>query len=153
VIDDASYLLAFDNFARAKDSGYQKYTDMAVAFQQLLTAARQTDEDTIVYFLMHPDTGEDGREKPKTIGRMLDEKLCVEGMFPIVIDCEVRADEDGRPRHVFVTENDGSNLAKAPMGMFEPVMDNDLKAVDDIIRDYYEMAPIVDASEDAESEE
>jgi hypothetical protein len=153
VIDDAGYLMQFANFARAKETGFTKFTDMALEFERLLSTAMKTSDDTNVYFLMHPDTDDMGREKPKTIGKMLDEKLCVEGMFPIVIDCEVRADEDGRPRHVFVTENDGSNLAKAPMGMFEPVMDNDLKAVDDIIRDYYEMKPIVDASEDAESEE
>jgi hypothetical protein len=141
VVDDATYLLSFDSFNRARESGYQKYTDMAVAFQQLLTAARQTDEDTIVYFLMHPDTGEDGREKPKTIGRMLDEKLCVEGLFPIVLDCEVRTGEDGKPRHVFVCENDGRNLAKAPMEMFSAeAFDNDLAAVDDVIRDYWGMA-------------
>lgn len=153
VIDDAGYLMQFDNFARARESGYTKFTDMAVAFEQLLKAATLTNDDTNVYFLMHPETGDDGSEKPKTIGRMLDEKLCVEGLFGIVIDCETRAGEDGKPLHVFVTENDGQNLAKAPMGMFDAVMDNDLREVDSIIRDYYEMAPIVDAPKGAESEE
>lgn len=153
VIDDATYLMQLDNFARAKEVGYQKFTDMAVAFQQLLQRASWTSEDTNVFFLMHPDTDEMGREKPKTIGRMLDEKLCVEGLFPIVIDARVQQGEDGRPRHVFVTENDGTNLAKAPMGMLPPVMDNDLKAVDAAIRDYWGMAPIIDAPEGAESEE
>ena len=144
VIDDATYLMQFDNFARAKETGYGKFTDMAVSFQQLLRAASWTDEDTNVYFLMHPDVDEYGREKPKTIGRMLDEKLCVEGLFPIVIDARVIQGEDGKPKHVFVTENDGTNLAKAPMGMLPPVMDNDLKAVDTAIRDYWGMRPIVD---------
>ena len=144
VIDDATYLMQFDKFARAKETGYGKFTDMAVSFQQLLRAASWTDEDTNVYFLMHPDVDEYGREKPKTIGRMLDEKLCVEGLFPIVIDARVIQGEDGKPRHVFVTENDGTNLAKAPMGMLPPVMDNDLKAVDTAIRDYWGMRPIVD---------
>jgi len=153
VIDDAGYLLQFANFARAKETGFAKFTDIALEFERLLSTAIKTNDDTNVYFLMHPDTDDMGREKPKTIGKMLDERLCVEGLFPIVIDCKVQTGEDGRPCHVFVTENDGMNLAKAPMGMFEPVMDNDLKAVDSTIRDYYEMAPIVDASEDAESEE
>lgn len=144
VIDDATYLMQFDNFARAKETGYGKFTDMAVAFQQLLRAASWTDDDTNVYFLMHPDVDEYGREKPKTIGRMLDEKLCVEGLFPIVIDARVIQGEDGKPKHVFVTENDGTNLAKAPMGMLPPVMDNDLKAVDTAIREYWGMRPIVD---------
>ena len=144
VIDDATYLMEFDNFSRAKESGYGKYVDMAVAFQQLLQRASWTSEDTNVYFLMHPDTDEYGREKPKTIGKMLDEKLCVEGLFPIVIDARVQQGEDGRPRHVFVTENDGTNLAKAPMGMLPPVMDNDLAEVDRLIREYWGMRAITD---------
>lgn len=144
VIDDATYLMQFDNFARAKETGYGKFTDMAVAFQQLLRSASWTDEDTNVYFLMHPDLDEQGREKPKTIGRMLDEKLCVEGLFPIVIDARVIQGDDGRPKHVFVTENDGTNLAKAPEGMLPPVMNNDLAEVDRLIRDYWGMRPIVE---------
>lgn len=148
VIDDATYLMQLDNFARAKEVGYQKFTDMAVAFQQLLQRASWTSEDTNVYFLMHPDTDDMGREKPKTIGKMLDEKLCVEGLFPIVIDARVTQGDDGRPRHVFVTENDGGNLAKAPLGMLPPVMDNDLREVDRLIREYWGMAPLVDRGED-----
>lgn len=153
VIDDATYLMQFDNFARAKETGYGKFTDMAVSFQQLLRAASWTDEDTNVYFLMHPDENDMGGEKPKTIGKMLDEKLCVEGLFPIVIDARVVQGEDGRPRHVFVTENDGTNLAKAPIDMLPPTMDNDLKAVDEAIRDYWGMAPVVDREDETESEE
>jgi len=149
VIDDATYLMQLDNFARAKEGGYGKFTDMAVAFQQLLQRASWTDDDTNVYFLMHPDSDEKGREKPKTIGKMLDEKLCVEGLFPIVIDARVTQGDDGRPRHVFVTENDGTNLAKAPMGMLPEIMDNDLKAVDTAIREYWGMAPITDKAADA----
>lgn len=144
VIDDATYLMQFSNFARAKETGYGKFTDMAVEFQQLLRAASWTDDDTNVYFLMHPDEDDRGHERPKTIGRMLDEKLCVEGLFPIVIDARVIQGEDGRPRHVFVTANDGTNLAKAPDGMLPDVMDNDLKAVDTAIRDYWGMRPITD---------
>ena len=148
VIDDATYLMQLDNFARAKEVGYQKFTDMAVAFQQLLQRASWTTEDTNVFLLMHPDTDDMGREKPKTIGKMLDEKLCVEGLFPIVIDARVQQGEDGKPRHVFVTENDGTNLAKAPMGMLPAVMDNDLKAVDTAIREYWDMRPITDPPEE-----
>ena len=148
VIDDATYLMQFDNFARAKETGFAKYVDMAVSFQQLLQRAAWTNEDTNVYFLMHPDVSDMGVEKPKTIGKLLDEKLCVEGLFPIVIDARVVQGEDGRPRHVFVTENDGTNLAKAPMGMLPPTMDNDLREVDTLIRSYWNMKPITDGKED-----
>lgn len=146
-IDDATYLMQYDNFARAKETGYGKFVDMAVSFQQLLQRATWTDEDTNVFFLMHPDTDGYGREHIKSIGKMLDEKLCIEGLFPIVIDARVTQGEDGRPRHVFVTENDGTNLAKAPIDMLPPVMDNDLKEVDTLIREYWDMRPIVDKTD------
>lgn len=132
VVDDATYLMQNENFKRAKETGYAKFTDMALNFQRLIKAAIDTQEGTITYLMMHSETDEHGHEKVKTIGKMLDEKYCIEGACPIVINCEVR---DGK--HVFVTENDGTNLAKAPMGMLPPVMDNDLKAVDEAIRDYW----------------
>lgn len=147
VIDDSTYLMQFEAFQYAKVKGYDKFVDMAQSFEQLLEAAMGTDEDTIVYFLHHPQFADDGTSKPQTIGRMLDNQLNVEGLFPIVIECTVK---DGR--HVFVTENDGANIAKAPMGMLPAVMDNDLKAVDTAIREYWQLKPIVDAEPNVEVE-
>ncbi len=143
VVDDAGYLMQFDNFGRCKDTGYGKFTDMAKSFYELLRAAMATDRDTVVYFLLHPDRDDQGREKPKTIGKMLDEKLNVQGLFPIVLDCEVR---DGK--HVFVSQNDGYSLAKAPMEMLPEVMDNDLKAVDAAIREYWGLKPLTEEKEE-----
>lgn len=137
VVDDSTYLMQNENFARAKETGYAKFTEMALHFQQLVTTALRTDENTIVYFLHHTDEDSNGNEKVMTIGKMLEEKWNIAGACPIVIDCEVR---DGK--HVFVTKNDGRNLAKAPMGMLPEVMDNDLKAVDAAIRDYWELKPL-----------
>ena len=138
VVDDANYLMAFQNFSLAKQKGYDKFTDMAVNFEQLLEAANDTDDDTITYFLMHPDYDESGRMKPKSIGKMLDNQLTIEGMFPIVL----LAFQDDNGFH-FATKSDGTNPVKAPMDMFEDaVIDNDLKAVDSIIREYWGMAPI-----------
>lgn len=137
VIDDAGYLLQLENFARAKEAGYGKFVDIAVHFEHLIRTAQKAPKDTVTYLLMHPELDADGREKIKTAGKMIDEKFGIEGAVPILIDCEVR---DGK--HVFVTENDGTNLAKAPMGMLPPVMDNDLKAVDAAIREYWDMTPL-----------
>lgn len=81
-VDDSTYLMQFDNFARANDSGYQKFTDIAVSFERLLEAAMATDENTVVYFLHHPDEDERGNVRPKSVGKMLNEKLCIEGLFP-----------------------------------------------------------------------
>lgn len=141
VIDDAGYLMSLENFARAKEAGYGKFVDMAQKFEQLIEAATKTDEDTIVYIMMHYDRDADGRMKPKTIGKMVDEKFCVEGACPIVLQSTI---DDGK--YVFVSRGDGFNAAKAPMDMLPDMMDNDLKAVDSKIRDYWQMKPLVDVT-------
>lgn len=141
VIDDSTYLMQFQNFALAKQKGYDKFTDMAVDFKDLLrTAAEDTNEDTITYFLHHPQFEDDGSSKPQTIGKMLDSQLNIEGLFPIVLECK-----NIEGRHVFITQNDGTNIAKSPMGMFETnEIDNDLKAVDTTIREYWGMKGLND---------
>lgn len=141
-VDDANYLMAFQNFRLAKQTGFGKFTDMAVNFEQLLEAANDTNDDTIVYFFMHPDYDDAGRMKAKTIGKMLDNQLTIEGMFPIVL----LADRDDSGFH-FITQSDGTTPVKTPMGMFdEAVIDNDLRYVDAVIRDYWGMRPLVDES-------
>ena len=135
VIDDSTYLMQFDNFARAKVKGYDKFTEMALSFEFLLRAAAQTSPDTVVYFLHHPQFGEDGSPKPQTIGKMLDNQLCVEGLFSLTLEAAV---EEGR--HVFRTNAHG--IAKSPMGMLDSVVDNDLRAVDSALREYWGLAPL-----------
>lgn len=148
VIDDANYLMAFQNFAMARQPGYGKFTEMAVNFEQLLETANATEENTIVYFLMHPDVDDTGRMKAKSIGKMLDNQLTIEGMFPIVLLAE--RDEQG---FCFVTQSDGTNPVKAPMGMFaEARIDNDLKAVDTAIREYWSLAPLAPQRGEAEAD-
>ena len=143
VVDDANYLMAFQNFRLAKQTGFGKFVDMAVNFEQLLEAANATDENTIVYFFMHPDYDEAGRLKAKTIGKMLDNQLTIEGMFPIVL----LADKDDSGFHFF-TQSDGTTPVKTPMGMFdEAKIDNDLKLVDSTIREYWGMEPLTKAGE------
>lgn len=136
VIDDSQYLLAFEFFDRAKEVGYQKFTDIALGFRNLIQfVIERTPADVIVYFLHHIERTDDGHIKAKTIGRMLDEKLTVEGLFSIVLLCQT----DGKS-HWFSTQSDGFSPAKTPMEMFEePRIDNDLKMVDTTIREYYEL--------------
>lgn len=134
VIDDSQYLMAFEMFGRAKETGYNKFTDMAQNFYNLIqTIIKDTSPDTIVYFLHHTETV-DGLLKAKTIGKMLDEKLTVEGLFSIVLYCY--SDEQ---EHYFITQSDGTTTAKSPMEMFPLKIDNDLKMVDTTIREYYEL--------------
>lgn len=136
VVDDSTYLMQFDNFRRAQDKGYDKFVAMAQNFEALLEAAMATDDDTTVYFLHHPQFSDAGATKPQTVGKMLDNQLCLEGLFDLILECGV---EDGR--HVFFTNEHG--LSKTPLGMFEArVMDNDLGAVDAAVREYWGMAPL-----------
>jgi hypothetical protein len=133
VIDDATYLMVNEFMRTAKVAGYQKYTDMAVNFNSLVAQASQLANDKIVYFLGHSDLKDDGTEHFKTIGKMLDNYVTVEGKFTIVLKTVV---QDGK--YYFSTHNSGQDTVKSPLGMFaENYVDNDLKAVDAIIREYY----------------
>lgn len=133
-IDDSQYLLAFEMFDKAKETGYSKFTDLALNFYNLIQhVIRNLPEDTIVFFLHHTEQTE-GRIKAKTIGKMLDEKLTVEGLFSIVL----LAKTDGT-RYYFETQSDGFTTAKSPMDMLDREMDNDLKEVDRLIREYWEL--------------
>lgn len=135
VIDDSQYLMAFESFDHAKETGYGKFTNMALNFRNLIDfIIRGTPNDVIVYMLHHTELSEDGKLKAKTLGKMLDNQLTVEGLFSIVLLCQVEGSE-----HFFITNSDGSNPAKSPMEMFEMKIDNDLKMVDTTIREYYEI--------------
>lgn len=134
-IDDSQYLLCFEMFSHAKETGYQKFTDMALNFYTLIKfVIDRLPNDVIVYFLHHTETDANGKLKAKTVGKMLDEKLTVEGLFSIVLLCQT----DGT-RHYFVTQSDGFTTAKSPMDMFDLEIDNDLKFVDTKIREYFEI--------------
>jgi hypothetical protein len=131
VIDDSQYLLVNELFDRAAEKGYDKFVQMAANFRNLIHAINELEDDEkIVYFLHHSESDGEGREKVKTIGKMLDEKLTVEGCFDIVLYCQ---------DHKFYTQSNGISTAKSPEGMFEAEITNDLKAVDVAIRDYYGM--------------
>lgn len=134
VVDDAQYLMAFESFEKANEIGYAKFTNMAKNYEEMLRYIQEeTTPDTIVYIMQHIETDENGKVKAKTLGKMLDQQLTIEGLFTIVLLC--KAD---RNKHYFVTQSDGTNPCKSPMGMFDEIeIDNDLKLVDDAIREYY----------------
>lgn len=135
VVDDSQYLLAFEMFDRAKETGYNKFTDIALRFRNMLSfVARNTPDDTIVYFLHHTEETDTGKIKAKTVGKMLDNQLTVEGLFSIVL----LASTDGT-HYKFTTQSDGVTTAKSPMEMFDKEIDNDLKFVDTTIREYWNL--------------
>lgn len=153
VIDDAQYLLANEFMRRASEKGYDKFTDIAKNYWTLITdtVVRKMPENKIVYFLSHLERDQNGNEKVKTIGKLLDEKISVEGLFTIVLKTHV---EDGK--YYFTTHNSGFDTVKSPIGMFDDdLIDNDLKKVDDVIRAYYDMEVpnVTEKSETIENEE
>lgn len=134
VIDDSQYIMANEYFDRANEKGYDKFVDIGANFRNLVHLVNnELPDDTIVYFLHHPETDSNtGRLKAKTIGKMLDEKLTLEGCFDIVLHCRTDGHE-----HWFSTQSDGTDTAKSPEGMFEEKIPNDLELVDRTIREYY----------------
>lgn len=141
VIDDAGYLITNmfmkgHSGAGAGNAIFSFYNKIGDEFWGLIEFVKsQVAPNKIVYFFMHEDTDDFGNIKPKTIGKMLDEKVCLEGMFTIVLRCAIR-----NSKHVFLTQTTETDVAKSPIDMFESVeIDNDLLAVDNKIREYYEI--------------
>lgn len=138
VIDDAGYLLT-NMFMRGHasrgtgSSTFDLYNDIGDSFWKLIKFIKALPENKIVYIVMHEEQNDNGAVKLKMLGKLLEQKVCVEGMVTIVIRC--MCDED---RHYFRVANNGADITKAPEDMFgKSEMDNDLKQVDSIIREYY----------------
>lgn len=138
VIDDAGYLITGQfmdghNTTGKGNAVFSLYNQMADDFYRMIRCiSDEAPEDRIVYVIMHEDTNEFGDIKPKTIGKLLDEKVCLEGMFTIVL----RAING--ERYAFVTQSRDGAVSKSPDDMFPEIeIDNDLLMVDNIIREYY----------------
>lgn len=139
VIDDTQYLMCNEFMRRATERGYDKFTEIAQNFWSLVVEeVNKLPADTIVYLLCHTSTDENGVEKMKTIGKLVDEKITPEGLFTIVLKTVV---SDGK--YAFVTQNNGKDTVKSPEGMFSTyAINNDLKYVDEKIRNYYELGEL-----------
>ncbi len=149
IIDDAQYIMAFPYMYRLRENGWDKYNDIQADFFMLIDLADSLPEDVTVYFLSHIQVMEDGRQKIKTIGKMLDEKITIEGMFTTVLKTHV---SDGK--YFFLTQNGGNDTVKSPIGMFPTfAIDNDLKYVDEKIRNYYEVGEFKSDDEMSKADE
>lgn len=138
VVDDAGLAMTFYLFGKVNETGYGKFTTVAKDFYDMVKAVDSCSDDTVVYFMMHEERSDDGTKvKAKTAGKMIDSQLTLESLFTIVLNCVT----DGKT-HKFVTQSDGVTTAKSPMDMFPLEMDNDLKAVDTAIREYYGLSKI-----------
>ena len=132
IIDDSQYTMANDFMRSMGEKGYDKFNRIGFNFWNLVGIASGLREDLSVFFLHHTDTNDFGEMKAKTIGKMLDDKITVEGLFSIVIRAAL---VDGK--HVFLTKNSGRDTVKTPMGMFDSnEIDNDLNTVLEAIQAY-----------------
>lgn len=146
VVDDFQYVMANEFMRRATERGYDKFTEIARHAWDIADCVRTLPADVIVYVMCHTDTDQDGFEKLKTIGKLLDEKIVLEGMSTIVLKTAV---SDGQ--YMFLTQNNGKDTVKSPQGMFPSyAIDNDLKYVDQKIRSYYELGEFLSDEEMAE---
>ena len=134
VIDDSSYMMAFENFEKATNKGYDKFTNMAKNYYDLIKSAISCGDEKIVYVITHEEIDDVNQlYRPKTIGKMLSNQLVIEGLFSIVLRSLYKNGE-----YIFQTQNDGTSVCKSPMDMFESKeMPNDLYEIDKIIREYY----------------
>lgn len=135
VIDDANYLITNEFMSKSSVKGYDKYNEMANNYFELINGIKNIKDGKTVYLIMHEDTDENGNIKPKTIGKLLDEKVNIQGMFTVCIRSMF---ENGQ--YIFRLKTNGQDCVKTPLGMFEnETMDNDLKAFDNVVREYYEL--------------
>ena len=142
IIDDANYLMTFENMNRSKEEGWGKFTEMAIHFYEIFDAIAKKEGEQIFYIMSHAEVGETTHQRQmKTIGKMLSEKIVLEGLSNIVLE----ATYDELDGYTFTTtRTDAVSAAKAPMDMFsEKQVKNDLYEVDKIIRKFYGFAPIV----------
>jgi hypothetical protein len=146
VVDDSSYMMTFENFEKATQKGYDKFTTMAVNYYNLIETPKKCDGEKIIYFVTHEEIDENGVSHPKSIGKMLSQQLVIEGLFSIVLRSMQKENQ-----YVFQTHNDGTSVCKSPIDMFEDdFIPNDLAEVDKIIREYYDFKPITEKLEESE---
>lgn len=139
VVDDAQYIMAFEFMRRAKESGYNKFTDIGVNISKVAEAARNTRKDLKVYFMWHPEVDSEGQFKMKSVGNMVDNYLTLEGLFTVILYGRVTKGVDNKMKYEFVTNNDGQYPGRSPIGMFkEMYIPNDLGLVSKTIDSYNE---------------
>lgn len=149
VVDDFQYVMANEFMRRSAEKGFDKFTEIGRHAWDIADVVRELPNDVIVYVMCHTDTDQEGFERLKTIGKLLDDKIVLEGMSTIVLKTSV---SDGK--YYFLTQNNGKDTTKSPAGMFPTyAIENDLKYVDDKIRNYYEIGDFKSDEEMAAADE
>lgn len=133
IIDDMQYIMANEYMRRSNETGFSKFTEIGRKTWEIFTEASNLADDVRVYMLSHIEQNDQGFTKIKTIGKMLDEKITLEGLVTVCLQTAVINEQ-----YVFMTKNNGQNTVKSPIGLFEPDhIENDLNFVDQEICTYY----------------
>ena len=144
VIDDANYLITNEFMNKSSVKGFDKYNEMGNNFFNLINGIKNINGGKTVYLIMHEDTDENGNIKPKTIGKLLDDKVNIQGMFTVCIRSMF---DNGN--YIFRLKTNGQDCVKTPFGMFEnDTMENDLKEFDKVVREYYELDKVEEKEEE-----
>ena len=143
VIDDFQYIMSTEFMNRANEQGWQKFTDIAKHVWDVINAAKSLREDLKVVFLTHDEIITENfqpKRKIKTIGKLLDDKVTLEGLFTVVFFTDISQNKEKNGlEYTFITQNDGTTTAKSPRGMFASLkIPNDLAKVLSTINTYYE---------------
>lgn len=141
VVDDWQYMSSFEYMDKAMEKGFEKFTKIAVNLTKVARAQNELRDDLIIIFLTHAEDSVDAdgnrRTKAKTIGKMIDSTLSLEGLFSIVLFAKAKKTKDGTINYVFETQTNGENTCKSPRGMFTtPDIANDLSLVREAIINY-----------------
>ena len=154
IIDDFGYTLTNSFMRKAHQKGYDKYTELGKETFEILETVTDLRSDLFCFVMMHTELDQQGKYKPKTVGKMIDQYICVEGKFTYVLHALVT---EGQYR--FLTNNDGQHMAKTPLNMFNNMfIDNDLTLVVNSINEYNEADEEdeeliqIDSEEEVESE-
>ena len=148
VVDDFQYILSVPYMNRIKENGWDKWNDFGANYFEIIEVCKELPDDVIVYYLTHTETLENGVTTIKLIGKLLREKITIEGLFTIVLRTSVN-----EGKYYFLTQNSGKDTVKSPLGMFPAyAIDNDLQYVDDKIRNYYELDGAKSDAEMAEAD-
>lgn len=139
VLDDSQYLMAFEAMDRAKEKGFEKFTDIAQKFYSILKASISMRDDLNIIVSCHSENIGDGLNpiyKIKTIGKMIDNVITIEGLFTYVLFTHIESDNGTNSYH-FITQSDGTTTAKTPLDCFDSILiPNDLQYVINKIEEF-----------------
>lgn len=140
VIDDFQYVLSYEFVDRATEVGYTKFSELAQHAMEILRYSEQMREDCKMIFLTHSENVGDALNPKyviKTVGKLLAEKVTLEGLFTYIFFTKVSEGDDGKMKYTLITNTDGLCIAKTPMGMFDDLeIDNDLNEIIKVIDEY-----------------